>query len=71
MTTLDRSLTRANIRARLPAASRETLESWRFSLINREADLRHFLPEWPGLADSFAEDIRAIDARLAELQESP
>lgn len=63
-------LSRENIRAGLHTSSAACLKSWRDVLVKREAEFRHFVPEWPAVADSFAEDIRAIDARLAELSAS-
>ncbi len=67
----DHNLSRANILAQLPTAPRSTLESWRSKVAARRADLEHFFPDWPGLAESFADDLRAIEARLAETGPKP
>lgn len=67
----DHLLSRANITAQLPTAPRSMLESWRSKVAARRADLEHFFPDWPDLAESFAADLRAIESRLAEMGPKP
>jgi len=59
-------LTRSAVLAGLHTAPISTLKNWRRICENRMLELEHFVPEWPGLAESFAQDVRDIDARLSE-----
>lgn len=61
-------LSRTAILVGLHTAPRSTLESWRNKCEARRLDLARFVPEWPGLAESFAQDVRDIDARLSVLR---
>ena len=61
----DLALSRATITRGMALASVEKLRGWIHALEARRDNATRFIPEWPALAESFQQDISAIEAHLA------